>query len=393
MQITWNQQVVKRNNKSLVLQIIKDQAPLSRADISQRSGLNKSTVSSLVSELLDEELVNETGPGESSGGRRPVMLLFNQLAGYSIGIDLGVNYILGVLTDLQGNIIQELNVSLVELDYSIVLDQVTAMIKELISLSPACRYGVVGVGIGVPGIVDKEGQVLLAPNLNWKNKELKEDLEKRFRLPIIIENEANAGAYGEKRFGVGQEYQNIIYISASIGIGVGLIITGELYRGINGFSGESGHMTIDLNGKKCSCGRRGCWEAYASEHALLIEAKQLFDRDITLEKLIEQAKQNDVRVIELFKQIGQYIGYGIANLANTMNPAQIIIGNRMSTAKEWLKHPIEDAINQHALIFHQEDLQINFSNLSIYSSSLGVSAFVVENFFKEEQLVEHGKPE
>ena len=152
-------------------------------------------------------------------------------------------------------------------------------------------------------------------------------------------------------------------------------------------------MTIDLNGKKCSCGRRGCWEAYASEHALLLEATQLFDSNITLEKLIDLANHEDEQVILLFKQIGQYIGYGIANLANTMNPAQIIIGNRMSMAREWLKQPIEDAINQHALVFHQEDLQINFSNLSIYSSSLGVSAFVVENFFKEEQLNEHGKPE
>lgn len=385
MTLTWNQQVVKRNNKSLVLAMIKDQAPLSRADIAQRLGLNKSTVSSLVNELIEEELVYETGPGESSGGRRPVLLLFNQFAGYSIGIDIGVNYILGLLTDLQGNIITEKNIQLKELGYSEVTKQVKEMIGALIEATPSCRYGVVGIGVGVPGIVDKDGQVLLAPNLGWKQTLLKKELVDHYNLPVIIENEANAGAYGEKRFGAGKEYDNILYISAGIGIGVGLILNGELYQGFNGFSGEAGHMTIEVAGRKCSCGREGCWEAYASEHALLKLADQ---EDTTLEKLIELAKKNDENVIALFEQVGKYLGYGISNLINTLNPEQVIIGNRMSVANRWYKGAVEEAIKQHALAFHQENLKVTFSKLLTYSSALGVAAFAVENFFIEEQLVE-----
>ena len=119
------------------------------------------------------------------------------------------------------------------------------------------KYGIVGIGFGVPGIIDKAGTVLLAPNLGWKNLSFKEKITDEFNLPVIIENEANAGAYGEKQFGAGQNLQNIIYVSAGIGIGVGFILNGELYQGKNGFSGEMGHMIIEINGKQCRCGKTG----------------------------------------------------------------------------------------------------------------------------------------
>ena len=174
---TWNQHVVKRGNKSIVLQVIKDNTPISRADIAKTTGLNKSTVSSLVSELLVENLIYESGPGESSGGRRPVMLLFNELAGFSIGIDLGVNYMLGILTDLNGNIVKEEKLNFYDLTYEKIENQLIAMIRSLSLNTPSCKYGVVGIGIGVPGIVNKEGEILLAPNLGWKNVKLKTIIE------------------------------------------------------------------------------------------------------------------------------------------------------------------------------------------------------------------------
>jgi glucokinase-like ROK family protein len=377
--ITWNQQVVKKNNKSLVLQMVMEKEPISRADIAQFSGLNKATVSSLVSELLDENLIYESGPGESSGGRRPVILHFNKVAGYAVGIDIGVNYILGVLTDLKGNIVIEKNQFIHDTSYSVILETVIKVVRTLLQEMPDSRYGIVGIGIGVPGIVDKEGTILLAPNLGWKNISLKTDIENEFKFPVIIENEANAGAYGEKQFGAGQKFQNIIYISAGIGIGVGIILNGELYQGHNGFSGEMGHMIIEVNGKPCSCGSRGCWEVYASEHALLKEANK---KDATLESLIESVEKNDEDSLKLFEKIGSYLGYGINNIINTFNPEQVIIGNRLAKAKPWLEQPIRETVEKHALSLHQKEMQINFSTLTIYSAALGLSAFVVENFIK-----------
>src|SRR5699024_8668915 len=229
MNKTWNQYVVKQENKSLILRTIKNHFPISRADIASLTGLNKGTVSSSVNDLLSEEFIYESGPGKSSGGRRPVMLLFNKVAGYSIGIDLGVNYMLGILTDLEGNICFEKHVKFNNLTYEEIIDKIFSVVDALIASAPPSPYGIIGIGVGVPGTVNKEGEILLAPNLGWRNVHLKKILQEKYNLPVIIENEANSGAYGEKKFGVGKKSSNIIYISVGIGIGVGLILNGKLY--------------------------------------------------------------------------------------------------------------------------------------------------------------------
>ncbi|MCC3357886.1 ROK family transcriptional regulator [Bacillus sp. REN16] len=377
--MTWNQQVVKKNNKALVLQLIIENEPISRADIAQTSGLNKTTVSTLVTELLEEDLIFESGPGASSGGRRPVILHFNKDAGYAIGIDIGVNYVLSVITDLKGNILIEKNQTVGRTTYASIMNIVQDMIQSLMDEMPKSRYGIVGIGVGVPGIVNNEGSILLAPNLGWSNIQFKEELEKLYKVPVIIENEANAGAVGEQQFGAGQDNENILYISAGIGIGVGIIVNKELYKGKNGFSGEMGHMIIDMNGKRCNCGSRGCWEAYASEQALI----EMSDPNIeSLEMLIELAESSDEKAINLFDEIGKYLGFGINNIINTFNPEQVIIGNRLTLAQKWLEPAIRNTIEKHTLAFHQNNLQLNFSKLGKYSTSLGVSAFAVDNFIK-----------
>ncbi|PGT81459.1 ROK family protein [Bacillus sp. AFS040349] len=379
--ITWNQHLVKKNNKALVLQLIMHREPISRADIAQISGLHKATVSSLVNELLEEELIYESGPGESSGGRRPVILHFNKVAGYSIGIDIGANYVLSVLTDLKGNIVLENNHTVTQTPYPTIMNLVKSMIHSLMTNLPQSRYGVVGIGVGVPGIVNKEGTVLLAPNLGWKNSDLKQDLEELFEVPVIVENEANAGAFCEQKFGAGKDYENMVYISAGIGIGVGIFLNRELYQGKNGFSGEMGHMIIDMNGKPCNCGSKGCWEAYASEHALLEQAGS------SIETVLELAKNHDQTAQGLFKEVGKYLGIGINNIINTFNPDQVIIGNRLALAREWIEEPIKTTIENHTLTHHQNELQLDFSKLEQYSTVLGVSAFAVENFIKEDSKV------
>lgn len=379
--ITWNQHLVKKNNKALVLQLIMHREPISRADIAQISGLHKATVSSLVNELLEEELIYESGPGESSGGRRPVILHFNKVAGYAIGIDIGANYVLSVLTDLKGNIVLEKNHAVTQTPYPTIMNLVKSMIQSLMTEMPQSRYGVVGIGVGVPGIVNKEGTVLLAPNLGWKNTNLKLDLEELFEVPVIVENEANAGAFCEQKFGAGKDYENMVYISAGIGIGVGIFLNRELYQGKNGFSGEMGHMIIDMNGKPCNCGSQGCWEAYASEHALLEQAGS------SIEAVLELAKNHDQTAQDLFKEIGKYLGIGINNIINTFNPDQVIIGNRLALAREWIEEPIKTTIENHTLTHHQNELQLDFSKLEQYSTVLGVSAFAVESFIKEDSKV------
>lgn len=382
---TWNHHVVKEGNKSLVLKKIINHSPISRASVAQEVGLNKGTVSSLVNDLLEDHLIYESGPGKSSGGRRPVMLIFNEKAGYSVGIDIGVNYLLGILTDLNGNICNEKEVTFKNLSYEEIEKQLFNTIDYLIASAPESPHGIIGIGVGVPGIVDNNGEILLAPNLNWKNLNLKRILENKYRLPVIIENEANAGAYGEKKFGAGKESEHIIYVSAGIGIGVGLILNGSLYKGSNGFSGELGHMTIQVNGPTCRCGNKGCWELYASEQALLAAAEKmqispLTEKELELTDLLALAEQGDAKVISLFEQAGDYLGVGINNIINSFNPQQVIIGNRMASSHKWLNKTLTDRVSNQALWFQQNDLSICFSQLSTFSSALGASAFSIENF-------------
>lgn len=389
-QKTWNQYVVKKENKSLVLETVRKQPSISRANIASVTSLNKGTVSSLVSELMKENLIYESGPGKSSGGRRPVILHFNKVAGYSIGIDLGVNYMLGLLTDLEGNIITEKYIDYNYSSYDATMEMLFTIIDYLIATKPTSNYGIVGIGVGVPGAVNNDGDVLLVPNLNWKDIQIKELIERKYNVPVIIENEANAGAYGEKKYGVGKQYNHIIYVSVGIGIGVGMIFDRKLYKGNNGFSGELGHMTIELNGKQCNCGNTGCWELYASEKALATNM-DVFDipkppKEIQdLDYLLSLTEENNDKVIQLFEQIGEYLGLGINNIVNIFNPEQVIIGNRMSSASKWIEKPINKRLTQ-SLSFQKEDLRIDFAELSTHSAALGMAAFSVDKFLINYQV-------
>ncbi|GLI06478.1 xylose repressor [Paenibacillus tyrfis] len=392
MKITGDLQLMKKINKYLVLDTIRHHFPISRADISVKTGLNKTTVSSLVTELIDSHFVTEIGLGESSGGRKPMMLLFNQQAGYAIGVDLGVNYILAMVTDLGGTIVKEKRIDMTDLSVETVTEKLKKCIHSLIKKTPSSPYGIIGIGVGVPGLVDDQGNVLSAPNLGWTDVPLQEMLEREFNLPIAIDNEANVGALGEKEFGAGRSVSNMIYLSVGIGIGAGIILNDGLYRGVSGFSGEVGHMTLAQDGPLCGCGSRGCWETFASEKALIQQAKslQLVDEKIqvadaidkiNLSTLLHLAKRGNRPVIDLFASTGHWLGVGITNLVNVFNPELIVIGNRMSLASEWMADSIRETLNSHSLSFHRQKMNVVYAKLGMNSSAAGAASIAINRFF------------
>ncbi|WP_205683792.1 ROK family transcriptional regulator [Brevibacillus migulae] len=397
MTVTGDQHLVKQINKSLVLETIRWHSPISRAQVSQVTGLNKGTVSSLVNELIQSDLVRETGPGQSSGGRKPLMLLFHHLAGYAIGVDLRVDSISAVLTDLQGNIIERTEQPLQTNDVEKVCSILKDAIHSLIAKAPESAYGVVGIGVGVPGIVDENGTILFAPNLKWQNVPLQHVLAAEFQLPVVIDNEARTGAQGEKQFGAGQESSNLVYISVGHGIGTGVVMNKELYKGSRGFSGEAGHFSIETNGELCSCGNRGCWELYASEKALFRQAARLTEVQQQLrqtgkdspdmELLVSLAANGNAAVIGLFQQIGMYLGIGITNLINIFNPESIILGNRMTIAQPWIQETLFHTVAERALPYHQQQLQILFSQLGMDSTVVGAASFAISQFFTRTKVL------
>ncbi|MFD1175541.1 ROK family protein [Paenibacillus puldeungensis] len=384
MKITGDQQLIKKMNKSIVLETIRHRQPLSRADISAEIGLNKATVSSLVAELIDSRLVTEIGPGESSGGRKPTLLLFNKSAGFAIGVDIRVSDLLAVLVDLEGNVIREKSVPLTVFSPDSVLDQISKTIRLLGRRLPASPYGIVGIGIGVPGLVDEKSFVVSAPNLGWDHVDLAGALTKEFGNNIHIDNEANAGAIGEKLYGAGRDSQNLIYLSIGVGIGSGIIVGGELYRGISNFSGEVGHMTVAEDGPLCRCGNRGCWETLASEKALLDRASAIWQENTpSLDEILKNAKQGDPEAAGLLNEIGSQLGVGLANLVNILNPELIVIGNRLSLAGELYEEAMLDTIKNRSLSYHRKKTHVDFAKLGIRSTALGAASMPITSFLTD----------
>lgn len=232
-------------------------------------GLNKGTVSNIVNELIEAHFVYETGPGKSSGGRKPVMLMFNSSAGYAIGINVEIKQITGILKDLNGTVFERIRYNLEQTDFNYVYEKLKSLIEVLMSQTPECQYGIVGIGIGFPGSIDSEGRIIVAPTLKWKNIPLQQILQEEFQVPIVVSNEARVGAQGETTYGYGKESNNLLYLSINYGIGSSLMINKQFYKGHLGFAGDAGHMTFDVNGEECGCGNIGCWQNYASVKALL----------------------------------------------------------------------------------------------------------------------------
>lgn len=376
---TGDQALIKRINTAIVLEAILRGAPLSRAQISEKTGLNKATVSSLVQDLIDGSVVREIGTGVSSGGRKPVMLEFVATAGYAVGIDLGVNYVRGVLTDLRGALIAETNLTLDRHEPEPVLASLQTCIDSLIAKAPSSPYGIVGIGVGVPGLVNESGAVLYAPNLQWRDIPLQRQLADKYGVPVTIDNEANTGAIGEQVFGAGRSIDNLIYVSVGIGIGTGLILHKSLYKGASGFSGEMGHLSVEAFGKPCACGNRGCWEMYASEKALLEKAAAHGISD--WEALLDAAESGQAGVLADLEATGEYLGIGIANIVNVFNPDAVVIGNRISQVRPWIEISLRRTVVQRSLGFHLRSVQLLFAELGERSAVLGAAQMAISGFF------------
>ncbi|MEC0172987.1 ROK family transcriptional regulator [Paenibacillus graminis] len=378
MKVTGDQALVKKINKSIILHTIRMHSPVSRARVSEMTGLNKATVSNLVAELCGQELVTEAGPGESSGGRKPLMLHFNSMAGSVIGIELQVKQLKAVLCDFGGSTLKELDCLLEVHELPYVLEKMKGIISELIASAPSSPYGIVGIGVGVPGMVDEHGMVLFAPNLGWEMVDLRAILEQSFAVPVTIDNEANAGAQGELSFGAARDVRHLLYISAGSGIGSGIIIGGELYKGARGYAGETGHMTIEAEGKPCSCGSRGCWELYASERTYDNPGLALPARSTT--ELVRYAREGQEDTLRHFTTIGEYLGIGVTNLINSFNPELIVIGGALSEAEPWLGEPLRRVVAERTLPYHKQQLEITFSRLGSRGTMIGAGFSAVMHF-------------
>jgi glucokinase-like ROK family protein len=402
-----DQILVRETNLSLVLRLIHQEAPISRAQLAVRAGLNKSTISSLVDDLLDRRLIHETGINSAGKGRPATLLEINPKAGWILGAELGVDFVAVVLTDFVGNILWRKQVGTDPAEsLEKTLDQTLALVGEAVGFCRERKFGILGLGLATPGTVDlNEGVLIFAPNLHWHNVPFRKIFSEATGLKVYVENDANAAAIAEHLFGAARQLKDFIFVFAGVGLGGGLFLNGELYRGKNGYAGEIGHSPIFAEAfqNPCRCGNRGCWETYANQYSVIrrvharLEVKRsslipamLVEHKTPLSiPLIKQAADaGDSEAIDSFAEAGVAMGQGLAGLANVFNPEKIIIGGPLSIASDYLLPSIRTTVSKHALPEINQQLEIGLSLFGADASLMGAVAVVVDDILKNPVHVE-----
>ncbi len=329
-----NQQKAHQHNLRLVLKTIYDQGQISRADIARATGLTRATVSSVVSKLIAQGLVAETGIGPSAGGKPPILLSVVDDARQIVGIDLAESEFRGAVINLRGEIRHRFAIPVQDRDGEAALDLVYALVDRLLE---AAESPLLGIGIGTPGLMDAgQGIVINAVNLDWHDLPLRELLGQRYRLPIYIANDSQAAAMAESTFGAGRGKRNLVLIKVGRGIGAGIVIDHKLYYGDGFGAGEIGHVrVVEENGELCRCGRHGCLETVASVRALV---RQTGAEDF--EALIRAYRQGDPQTEAALHRAARYLGATIAHLIGALNIRQIILGGEAAR----LGHPFAEII-------------------------------------------------
>lgn len=382
--VTGDGAYIKKINRSIILKRIIEYGMISRADLSKITGLNKATISVQVANLLEEELIYETQQEHHAVGRRPIMLSINRDAGYVLGIDLDYNKIQFTSTDLLGYPVHREAITPKNDNYHEIVQILAKHIKASFKDFSSSRYGLVGVMIGIHGTVNNDEHIDFVPKLQWYNKNLKTDLEKKVDLNVTIniENNANLSVYAERVYNHHQS-DNLLSINLSSGIGAGMMLDGELHKGYHGYAGEMGHMIVSPGGKACRCGNHGCWELYNSEPSLFAAlAKKLDKPTITHKDVKRLIKEKD---IVTFQQLDAYITYlaiGLNNVINLYNPETIVLNCEVLEMYPNTIHKIKNNLTSNVSQYRE----IALSELGSKACVMGASALAIKQFLEVPEL-------
>lgn len=406
---TADQAYVREINLSIILNTLRDQDPMSRATLATKTGLNKTTVSSLVEELLSAKFIREIGSSKSEdAGRKGILLEFNPQVGCIIGVEIGVDFISVILTNFVAEISWRQQEKTTQLpDQAAILKRVIEMIHAAIDQAGCDFCNVLGLGLGVPGLVDvQSGMLLFAPNLGWQKVPLRGILEREFDFPIYVDNEANMAALGESYFGVARGINNVLYVSAGVGLGGGLVLNRRILSGAHGFAGEFGHMAlVPEGGIECNCGNRGCWETLASQQAVFRrvceslahgQASILSDlthgnlEELTIPLIVQAAKTDDRVAREALVETGRYLGIGIANLINALNPEMVVFGGILSLAREFILPEINQVIETRTLKWFRDETKILIAAHGFDACVMGCIATVYQHVLSQPKKIPAG---
>lgn len=378
--------LMKRLNRSSILGLLREEGPLYRSELAKRLELSPSTVTRIVGQLIEEGLVFEADTINSATGRKPTLLEFNYKAGAVIGVDIGGNNVVGVVADLHGDILFRKDV-LVNPDAGDLenLKDVLSLIEKLCNAPSVPVDKIRGIGVGVPSIVKvPDGVVVWAPALGWRDLHLKALLEEQCGLPAFVENDVNLGALGESRFGCAQGVKDLVAIFIGTGIGSGLILNGDLYRGHDSAAGEVGYLlptpaelgqTYDQFGQfeTLAAGpgiaRRAETVLMTGEQSVLLNAKSLTAKDV-----FEAARGGDSLAVQVIDEAVDYLAQAIANVAAILNPEIVVLGGGVAGSGDLLLEPIKRRIEGTIPM----EPKIKLSELGTEAVALGAVALAID---------------
>lgn len=383
---TGSKRLLRDINQSLVLNLIAARGPVSRTEIVHETGLPAATVTRVTREFVAAGLVSEVVADESTGGRRPILLHINPTLGYVVGVKLREDGMTLAVCDLRCSVLHAAEAPLPggAGPYE-AFDAITDAVERTVRAAGVPRQRVLGVGIGLAGFIDSaHGVCRYSAIMDWRDVELRGPLEYKLRLPVRVDNDVNTLAVAERLFGPGRTATNFVLVTIGRGIGLGIVMGGEIYRGANGGAGEFGHTTIDLSADapECNCGKRGCLEAIASDYGILRAALQ---RDPgghvegTMQSLLARAHEPEVR--RIFARAGATLGAAIANLINVFDPKLILVTGEGVRAGDVLLQPMREAIPLHTFgPFDQVALEVSATDEVDWAR--GAASLILQEVFR-----------
>ena len=376
--------LLREHNSLRIVDALRLEGPASRAELARRTGLSRTTVSTLVAELQDRGLVVERpgSPTHRNGqlGRPPVLLSLEPSAGAAVGIDFDHDKLRVAVSDLSRDVLAEGVVpSDVDADAMGSMDAATRLVAELLDRAGVPRDRVLGAGVALAGPVDHDTSLVhrSAVLAGWSGIDGATALAERLGMPVHLDNDANLGALAEATFGAATDVRFAVYVSISSGIGAGLIIDGRPYRGHRGLAGEIGHMLMDPQGPMCRCGNRGCLETLASGPALVELIRASRGEDLTIARLIELAREGDTGCRRVLADAGMAVGGALAAMVNVLGPERIVVGGDVGAAGDLLLEPLREAVRRFAMPSATEELQVVQGALGDRANLLGALALVI----------------
>ncbi|MFG2667216.1 ROK family protein [Streptomyces sp. NPDC048387] len=392
MQTPGSQSSLHRANLERVVRAVRLAGSLTQAEIARTTGLSAATVSNIVRELKEGGTVEVTDT--SAGGRRARSVSLSGDAGIVIGVDFGHTHLRVAVGNLAHQVLAEESEPL-DVDASWVdgFDRAEALVGRLVAQIGVARDKVIGVGLGVPGPIDVEsgtlGSTAILPG--WAGINPRQELSQRLGVPVHVDNDANLGALGELVWGSGRGVRDLAYIKVASGVGAGLVINGQIYRGPGGTAGEIGHITLDESGPVCRCGNRGCLETFAAARYVLPLLQGSHGPELTMEKVVELAREGDPGCRRVITDVGRYVGSGVASLCNLLNPSRIVLGGSLAEAGELVLAPIRESVGRYAIPSAARQLSVLTGSLGARAEALGALALVLSEMGDSTVLAENGR--